>query len=309
MNATELSFGIVILLQFSIGVSVNLFLLLFYIHMVSTTHKLSSSDLILAHLALANTITLLSRGIPETMSAWGMRNFLNDVGCKILIYFYRVARGLSICTVCLLSVFQAITISPSTFRWSGVKAKLPKFILPSCVLSWILNMLIDFDILMYTSGPQNSSSARIILDLKYCSRVSVSAETTLVIAVVPSLRDLFFVGLMSVASGYMVFVLQRHHRQVQHLHGPSHSPRMMPEVRAAKRVIALATLYVLLYGRQSLMLSALLSIKEKSPLLVNSHLVFILTFSVISPFLIIHSDRRMRAFWKRESPVPNVDPF
>uniref|UniRef100_F7APA9 Vomeronasal type-1 receptor n=1 Tax=Ornithorhynchus anatinus TaxID=9258 RepID=F7APA9_ORNAN len=302
MNATEISFGIMFLLQISIGVSVNVFLLLFYSRMASIRSKFSSTDLILGHLVLANSIILITNGIPEIMTAWGLRNFLGNVGCKILIYLYRVARGLAICTTCLLSIFQAITISPSTSRWAGVKAKLPNCIIPSCVLFWILNLIIDFETLMNIMGPQNSNSSfRIMLDLKYCSKVSTSAETTLIISTVLSLRDLLFVGLMGAASGYMMLVLHRHHRQVQHLHGPGHSPRAMPEVRAAKKVIALVTLYVLLFGRQSIMLSIILNMKEKSPLLVNCHIVLGFTFSAFSPFLMIHGDRRMRIIQKRES--------
>uniref|UniRef100_F6YEB3 Vomeronasal type-1 receptor n=1 Tax=Ornithorhynchus anatinus TaxID=9258 RepID=F6YEB3_ORNAN len=240
MNAIEFSFGIVFLLQISLGIIVNVFLLLYYTHMISSSpRRFSSSDLILIHLALSNTIILLTFGIPETMAAWGQRNFLNDVGCKILNYLYRVARGLAICITCLLSVFQAITISPGTSPWARVKTKLSQCILPSCVLSWILNMLIEIDALINMIGPQNISHVQVILDLKYCSKVSLGAEFDFVVVVLISLRDLFFVGLMSVASGYMVLVLFRHHKRVQHLHGPSNAHRDMPEVRAAKRVITL----------------------------------------------------------------------
>uniref|UniRef100_F6PW67 Vomeronasal type-1 receptor n=1 Tax=Ornithorhynchus anatinus TaxID=9258 RepID=F6PW67_ORNAN len=307
MDATELSFGIMNVLQLSSGISVNVFLLLFYIHMASTSHRPSSSEMIPTQLALANIIILLSRGIPVTASAWGLRNFLDDVGCKILMYLYRMSRGLTICTTCLQIVFQAVTIIPGTSWWAEVKAKLPKCIIPLCILSWVLNMLIGIDILIYVTGPQNSSSVRITLDLTYCSKVSSSAAINLVIAVVLPPWDLSFVGLMSVASGYMVFVLHRHHRQVRHLHEPGRSPRVLPEVRAAKRVIALVTLYILLYGRQSIMLSVILNIQKKSPLLVSSHLLMAFAFAVISPFLMIHSDRRMRTFWKREHPFSNSD--
>uniref|UniRef100_F7CE51 Vomeronasal type-1 receptor n=1 Tax=Ornithorhynchus anatinus TaxID=9258 RepID=F7CE51_ORNAN len=295
MEPSEISLVIVILLQIRIGISVNGFLLLFYIHMVSANHKLSSSDMIHAHLVLANTIILLTYGIPDTMSTWGLKNFL-------------VARGLSICTTCLLSVFQAVTISPSTFRWARLKIQLPKCILPLCIHFWILGFLIDVSTPMYVRGPQNSTTAPVIYDLKYCSVASLSAETALAIAVVLCLRDLFFMTLMIGVSGYMVFVLHRHHQRVQNLHGPNHSSKVMPEVRAAKRVIALVALYVLLYGRQSIMFSILLNRKENSPLLVKSHMVWSPTFSAISPFLVIHSDRRIRTLWKKQFPVPSMDP-
>uniref|UniRef100_F6QLS7 Vomeronasal type-1 receptor n=1 Tax=Ornithorhynchus anatinus TaxID=9258 RepID=F6QLS7_ORNAN len=263
MNSTELSFGLLILFQFRLGLSLNIFLLLFPIFVVSTSHKPSSSNLILTHLASANTIILLTSGVLETLSAWGLRNFLDDVGCKILIYLYRVARGLCICTTCLLNVFQAITISPSNSWGARIKAKLPKCILPSCALSWVINLLIELNAPLYMRRPQSSSgNVQTILDLKYCIKVIESAEITLAITVMLSFRDLFFVGLMSTASSYMVFVLHRHHQHIQHLHGPGCSPRAMPEVRAAKKVITLVTLYVLLYGRQTIMLSILVNLKE-----------------------------------------------
>ncbi|NP_001240360.2 vomeronasal 1 receptor ornAnaV1R3039 [Ornithorhynchus anatinus] len=273
MDAMEISFGTIMLLQISIGVLVNAFLLLFYTHMVSTSHRLSYSDLILAHLALANSLALLSREIPDTLHIWGLINFLDDLGCKTLVYLYRVSCGLSICTTCLLSIFQAVTISPSTSRWAGLKAKLPKCVIFSCLLSWVINLLFYFYILKYVTGPRNSSCNQIVMDLKYCIKVTAEQETKLAIAVVLPLRDLFFMGFMSKASGYMVFVLHRHHWQVRHLHGPVSSLRVMPEVQAAKRVIALVTLYVLLYGRQAVMLSVIINMKEKSPLLVRVHLL------------------------------------
>ncbi|XP_038601640.1 olfactory receptor class A-like protein 1 [Tachyglossus aculeatus] len=308
MDACELAYGTFFLLQIITGVSGNVFLLLVYTHEVSTAHQLNPPDLILAHLALANTMALLSRGIPDILSAWGLRNFLDDFGCKILLYIYRVARGLAICTTCLLSVFQAIIIRPGTSWWSGVKAQLPKCILPSCIFSWSLNLLFDITAPMFVIGLSNSTSINRAILLKYCSSISISAGTILVNAVVLSLRDLFFVGLMSVASVYMVLVLYRHHRQVRHLHGPDRSLRVMPEARAAKRVIAQVTLYILFYGRDTITLSVLLNMKENSPLVLISNNIMAFTFSTVSPFLIILSSRRMKVFWKRDSHSPTWHP-
>nr|NP_001240425.1 vomeronasal 1 receptor ornAnaV1R3104 [Ornithorhynchus anatinus] len=308
MDASELVYGTVFLLQIAFGVSGNVFLLLFYTRVISPRHQLNPPDLILAHLALTNTMALLSRGIPDILSAWGVRNFLDDIGCKILLCLYRVARGLAICTTCLLSLFQAVTISPSTSQWAGIKTQLPKYILPFCLFSWIFNLLIDMFAPILVTGPQNHTSINRVILLKYCSSISVSAVTNVVSAVVLSLRDLFFIGHMSAASSYMVFVLHKHHRQVCHLHGPSRSLRMMPEVQAAKRVIALVTFYVLLYGRDTITLSLLFNMKKISPLILNSNNIMSFTFSAVSPFLMILSDRRVRVLWKKDSHIPNGDP-
>ncbi|NP_001240558.1 vomeronasal 1 receptor ornAnaV1R3237 [Ornithorhynchus anatinus] len=308
MDASELAFGNLFLLQIVFGVSGNVFLLLVYANVVSTTQQLNPRDLILAHLALANTMALLSRGIPDILSAWGLNNFLDDVGCKILLYIYRVARGLVICTTCLLSVFQAVTISPGTTQWAGVKIQFPKCILPSCLFFWVLNLLFDLTTPMGIMGPSNSTSINRVIFLKYCSSFKTSAVSTLVFAVVLSLRDVFFVGLMSTASGYMIFVLHRHHRQVRQLHRAGCSRKAMPEVRAAKRIITLVTLYVLFYGQNTITLSFLLNMKINSFLIINSNNIMSLMFSAVSPFLMILSDKRVRMFWKRDSHIPNWDP-
>ncbi|XP_028909565.1 olfactory receptor class A-like protein 1 [Ornithorhynchus anatinus] len=307
MGDARLSFGIVMLLQTGTGLSVNAFLLLFYARVFSTSHRLSSSDLIQAQLPLANIIILLTGAVPDTLSFWELRIFLDDVLCKLTMYLYRVARGLAICTVCLLSVFQAITISPSTARWARYKAKLPRCFLPASIFSWVLNLLINGGTPMCTTGPANTTFHS-TYDLKYCTLAPVSTAFMLVNTILYSASDLSLVGLMSLASGYMVLVLHRHHRRVRHLHGPDRSPGAMPEVRAAKRVVALATLFVLLYGRQSVMLSILLNVKGYSVSLLKSHLILSFAFSVFSPFLMICSDQRVRSFWKRESIISNLDP-
>ncbi|NP_001240366.1 vomeronasal 1 receptor ornAnaV1R3045 [Ornithorhynchus anatinus] len=307
MDSTEIIFGILILLEISFGVLGNVFLLLGFIFLVSANKKIKSSDLILAHLAVANTMTLLSKGIPDILSAWGMRNFLGDIGCKTLLYLYRLSRGLAICTTCLLSIFQAVTVSPSTSQWAGLKAKLPKSITPTCLLSWILNLLVDVTAPILVTGPQNSTSRQTVNILKYCSSTSIRAITTLVNAIVLSFRDLFLVGLMSGSSGYMVLLLHRHHRQVHHLHGSGHSSREMPEVRAVRCVLALVTLYILLYVRETITLSVLINIRSNLPLLLNTHMILTFTFSAISPFLMILSNRRMRNFRKKNLPVCDTD--
>ncbi|XP_013377235.1 PREDICTED: vomeronasal type-1 receptor 4-like [Chinchilla lanigera] len=59
-------------------------------------------QVILIHLVVTNILMLVSQGIPRTIADFGIRNFLDDTGCKIVCYLHRVARGLSICTSSLL---------------------------------------------------------------------------------------------------------------------------------------------------------------------------------------------------------------
>ncbi|NP_001240505.2 vomeronasal 1 receptor ornAnaV1R3184 [Ornithorhynchus anatinus] len=299
MNVTENVSEIFILLQLSTGISGNVFLLLLTIHTVSTSHWSNSSDLIYAHLFLTNNLILLTRNIPGIVFILGLWNFLDGAGCKLLIYVHRVARNLAICTICLLSVFQAITISPSTSQWAGIKTKVPKCIIPCFLSFWALSLLIDVSAPIFIIGPQNSTRDQYTFILKHCSLIN-SAETLLINTCVISFRDLIFMGLMGTASGYLVFVLHRHHRWVRHFHGSGCSPRAIPEMQVAKCVIVLMALYLLLYGLETFMLTAFLNMRNKS-LRVTTNIDLSIPFSVISLFLVIHSNRRMRTCGKRKS--------
>jgi vomeronasal1 receptor len=81
-------------------------------------------DVILIHLAFSNSIIICSIGVRDIATNLYFLNFLGGVGCKIVVYLGRVAGGLSICTTCLLSVVQAVTISPRTTLWRSSNHRL-----------------------------------------------------------------------------------------------------------------------------------------------------------------------------------------
>ncbi|KAF5929487.1 hypothetical protein HPG69_007239, partial [Diceros bicornis minor] len=58
----------------------NSSLLCLYNFTLLTGYKLRSTDQILNQLVLANNLALFSRGIPQTMAAFGLKYFLDDVG-------------------------------------------------------------------------------------------------------------------------------------------------------------------------------------------------------------------------------------
>ncbi|OWK16364.1 hypothetical protein Celaphus_00004821, partial [Cervus elaphus hippelaphus] len=97
--------------QIVIGILGNFSLLCSYIVLHFMGYSLRSTDLILKHLIVANSL-VLCKGVPQTMAVFGWKHIHNDFGCKLLFLLHRVGRGVSISSICLWSVFQAITISP-----------------------------------------------------------------------------------------------------------------------------------------------------------------------------------------------------
>ncbi|VTJ71342.1 Hypothetical predicted protein, partial [Marmota monax] len=238
MAASDVALGIIFLSQTVVGALGNSSLLLHYMVHYLMGFKVRHTDLILQHLIVANLLALLCRGVPQTVAAFGVKGFLNDVGCKLLFYLHRVGRGVSIGSTCLLSVFQAIKISPEDSSCSELKVKAPKYIGFSIYLSWILYLLINIIIILSMTGKKNNNNATNLRDLGYC--ISVDSEIILqsLYAALLTFPDVLCVGLMLWASSSMVLILHMHQRRMQHVHKSS-SPRSSPESRATKTILLL----------------------------------------------------------------------
>nr|XP_048284090.1 LOW QUALITY PROTEIN: vomeronasal type-1 receptor 4-like [Myodes glareolus] len=245
--------------------------------------------LILIHLAFTNIIILLANGLPNTMAAFGLRNFLDDIQCKILVYLSRVARGVSICTSSFLTVVQAIIISPRASGWKRLRPKSAWHILPFFSFFWILNALIGMNLIhSITSTSLNISQFK--SEDGYCYFMLESWQTKWIVLPFMVLRDAVFQGAMGGASGYMVLLLHKHHQHVLYLQNSKLLYRTPRELRAAQSVLLLMLCFVFFYWADcafSLFLS--LSLAEKS-LTANVQKFLALGYATFSSFVLIHRD-------------------
>ncbi|ELW65877.1 Vomeronasal type-1 receptor 3 [Tupaia chinensis] len=106
--------GTIFLLLPGLGMVGNLYVFVNYVWTFFLNAEKKPIHIILIHLTFTYIIMILTKGMPQVMVAFGVKNFLHDTGCKMVIFLGRVARGLSISTYSLLTVVQAITISPRT---------------------------------------------------------------------------------------------------------------------------------------------------------------------------------------------------
>ncbi|XP_021511776.1 vomeronasal type-1 receptor 4-like [Meriones unguiculatus] len=252
--------------------------------------------LILIHLAFTNIILLLAKGLRKTIVAFGLKNFLDDIGCKILIYLERVARGLSICTSSLLAVVQAIIISPRASGWRRLRPKSAWHILPFFSVFWILNALISMNLI-----PSIKSTSLNISQFKndhnYCYFMPESQKIKRIVLPIMVLRDAVFQGAMGGASGYMVFLLHKHHQHVLYLHNSKLLYRTPPELRAAQSVLLLMFCFVFFYWTDcafSLFLS--LSLGDYS-LMINIHEFLTFGYAIFSPLVLIHREGLLAECW------------
>ncbi|XP_028910467.1 vomeronasal type-1 receptor 4-like [Ornithorhynchus anatinus] len=304
MLLSELILIFVLLTQAWMGLLGNSVLLVVYSRIfISQPNRRKPTDLIFTHLSTINVVTMLIHGATVLIFATGIENKLEDVGCHIISYFRRVTRGLSICTTCLLSVFQAIT---------RLKPQATGCITPSLVFFWILHLSMYMNILTATIPTYNVTGTVNRLNIKYCSDMFLQKYlTNMAFVVVITLRDVVFVLLMTWASGDMVLVLYQHHIQVRHIHSTNLSPRSSPETRATCTILLLVTCFVFFYSSNCIIILSLTFLEYKDIRLTDAMTVLGACYPALCPWVLISSDPRVpkpHCILKKErSPSPPLD--
>nr|XP_020139117.1 vomeronasal type-1 receptor 1-like [Microcebus murinus] len=293
MISIEAAMGMIILIQTGTGIVGNSLLLGLYICSLFRRHKLRPLEQIVNHLALANTLILFCGGIPQTMAAFGLQYFLDDVGCKLVFYCHRVAWGNSLSTTCLLGGFQALSINPTNARWIALKFKSPKYINSPCIISWIFHLLINIIVPMRITGQKNSRNITMKSNFRYCFRLfmDVIAESTW--SVIFSFIDVICLGIMIWASGFMIFFLHRHKQQARYIHSTRQSSQMSPETRATKSILMLVSTFVLFYSFASALETCHYLFDDLHSRLVETGAFITSSFPTLSPFLLLKSDTHL----------------
>nr|XP_044989230.1 vomeronasal type-1 receptor 4-like [Jaculus jaculus] len=295
MSPINLTMGIMFLSQTALGVLGNCACLGYFILTDFSGRRVKPTDLIVKHLTWANFMVLVFKGIPQTMAAFGMSYFLDDILCKLIFYFHRVARGVSLGSTSLLSVFQVITISPSNSKWGQLKFRAPKVIGSSLGLCWALQLLINAGIPTIVTdilGTKNSTGFR---DVVYCAIVHIPTLTRIFYSILFSSIDVLCLGIMMWSSGSMVLMLTKHSQRVQHIHS-SLSPRSSPETRATQSILALVSSFVLLY-----MISAILGLcyplfDVTAKWVFNASVAMSACFPAFCPFLLLSQYTKVSNF-------------
>ncbi|KAM9799466.1 olfactory receptor class A-like protein 1 [Syngnathus typhle] len=281
--------GVSFLLQTGMGILGNTVVLLAYATILYSERKLLPVDMILCHLAFANLLLLLTRCVPQTMTVFGLVDLLDNAGCKVVIYGYRIGRALSVCITCMLSVFQAVTIAPAGPHLSRLKPALPTLVLPTFAGLWLLNMAICIAAPFFSMAPRNGTVPAFTLNLGFCHVDFRDSLSYVINGVAVSGRDFAFVALMLGSSGYILLLLHRHRRQVRGIRR-SHPA----ETRAGKTVITLVVLYVFFFGIDNVIWIYMLTEAKVSPVVADMRVFFSSCYAFLSPYFIIFSNKKVK---------------
>ncbi|KAG8520553.1 Vomeronasal type-1 receptor 4 [Galemys pyrenaicus] len=232
----------VFLLQEVVGTLANAVLFLHHVPVLCGPRKTPPST-VLPHLAVANVLVLLCIGTPHLLAAWVSRTPLSSLGCKVVIFLQRTARGTTLCSTCLLSTSQRLTLSPGRLGWTVLRGGLPRVLGPSCCTCWLLSALISVYIPFFVTGPGSPSNVSTPQGRWFCSSSGVS-HAGVILYFVP---DAIFLSLMGWASVSMALLLRRHQHRVRHLHTPRPGQGCTPETRATRTVLRLTVTFVGFY--------------------------------------------------------------
>ncbi|XP_027289972.1 vomeronasal type-1 receptor 4-like [Cricetulus griseus] len=286
MKSGDLAIGIFFLSQTALGILGNLALLCCFLMSTFSVNRVRPTDVIVKHLTWANIVVLLCKGIPNTMAAFDQTYSLDIISCKLLFYFHRVARGVSIGCTSLLSVFQAITISPHTSKWAQLKVRPHRIIGPSLGLCWAFYLFLNIVIIEGVTNMRNKGNLTEFRDFLYCLIIKLPKQTSIVLAILLVASDVMCLGLMIWASGSMVLILFKHKQRVQHIHR-SLSSKSFPETKATQSILILVSSFVVLYVTSATLTMYFPFQDGGGTWVANANVAMSASFPAVCPFLLI----------------------
>ncbi|KAM5298411.1 putative vomeronasal receptor-like protein 4 [Ctenodactylus gundi] len=260
------------------------------LHRLRRGTEKKSIHLILMQVAFSNILMLLSKGVPKTTNDFVIINFLGDIGCKVF-YLERVARGLTICSTALLTVVQAITMSPRHSWWRRFKPASAWHILPWLLFFWMLNSLISMNLLHFV-WTRRTNTSEIVKSENYCYLLPSVQKMNWIFLSLMVIRDVTFQGAMCGASGYIVCLLHKHHQHVLHLQKYKVLCRIPPEIKAAHNVLSLMLCFLFFYLADCIMSLYLMQFLRKIHFTIILQEFLTVGFAIVSPFVMIHRERR-----------------
>ena len=241
----EVALQLLLLCQFGVGTLANVFLLVHNFYPVLTGSKQRPRQVILSHMAVANALTLFLTIFPNNMSAFASKTPPTDLKCKLEFFIRLVARSTNLCSTCVLSIHQFVTLFPVS-RGKGkliLRASIQNLASYSCYSCWFFSVLSNIHIPIRVTGPQ-------ITDNNTDSKSNLFCSTSGFIVGIVFLQfshDATFMSIMVWTSVSMVLLLHRHHQRMRHILTPNQDARGQAESRATQTILMLVVTFVSFY--------------------------------------------------------------
>ncbi|EAW54762.1 hCG1817096, isoform CRA_b, partial [Homo sapiens] len=200
----------------------------------------------------------------EINSVFESLYFQNDFKCKVFSYLNNIIRCFSSCTTCLLSVLQAIIISPSSF--------------------WLV-FFFSSNLILYTIASSSVTLSNLLHISKYCSlfyhqkTVSYSVITQRCFA-------------------YKDNAAFKHQMKFWYFHSTSLFPRPSPEKSATQTILLLVSIFVVIYWVDFIILFTSTLLWAYDPVVLGVQRLVGNVYATVSPFVLLRSDKKIISVMK-----------
>lgn len=297
MQSVEFVRGILYLSLTVVGAPGNICLILAYLILLYQENRLLPADVIILHLSCVNLLVVVVRCLLEFLASFHLAIIFGDVGCKSVIFVYRTSRSLSIWLTFILSAYQCLCIAPPGSQWTTLRIVFASYLFYVFFFLWLLTTSMSSAAILFSFGTQNDTNLiNHSVNVQFCfvhfpSKMSRDANGAAQVG-----RDVVPMALMTLASLIILAFLYKNSQQVKGLRSRDGGSGRA-ERRAAKAVVTLVTLYVLLYGVDNGLWVYTLTVREtmRSSLISDLRVFFSSLYAALSPIVIIISNRKVNS--------------
>ncbi|XP_005084165.1 vomeronasal type-1 receptor 1-like [Mesocricetus auratus] len=283
----EVTLQALLLCQAGIGTLANILLLVHNSSPVVPGSRVRPVQVIVTHVAVANALILLITAFPNKVMFFVPRKPKSNLKCKIEYFIRQVARSTNMCSTCVLSTYQFLTLVPCPCGRVMLRGRAPSILSYSCYSCWFFSVLNNVYIPLKVSGSQSTANGTD--NSKWvCSTPGFSVG----MVILPFAHHSVFISIMVWTSVSMVLLLHRHKKRVQHLHTPNQDQRIHPETRAVHTILMLVVTFVSFYALGSICNLFHISFVGSPLWLRHVGEVLIAGFPTVSPLLLIFRDRK-----------------
>lgn len=281
-----------------IGVPGNIVVIVAFVLVIHQESWLLAADVIVLHLACANLLVVLVRCLLEMLASFKLVDVFGDAGCRGVIFVYRTSRALSIWLTFLLSAYQCLSIAPPGSKWASARVLVAQNLPVVFLFLWVLQTSMSVGAILFAVSAKNATSpATSAVNVEVCYVNFPSDTIKEVYGAVQVSRDVVPMTLMTLTSFVILVLLYKHSQHLKGLKGAGHASGggSGAEQRAAKVVVALVTMYVVLYGVDNGLWVYTLTVRQtmSSSLVSDLRVFFASLYAALSPLVIIASNRKV----------------
>ncbi|XP_051780785.1 olfactory receptor class A-like protein 1 [Erpetoichthys calabaricus] len=279
-----------------ISIPSNMAICYAFLHTLLIEGKLMTADVILCHLSFANLVVTLTRGIPQTLTAFGYKNLFDDLGCKFIVLCFRTFRGLSISLTCLLSAYQAVVISPATSKMAVLKTVISQYLVPLVVFLYKFCCVTSvYPILHAVSKVVNNTIPLYTFNLEFCIIPYPDYTAFMAAGLSNFFRDLIFILGMTIMSGYILVLLYQHSKKVKNIRSSDRGQSgARAETKASRAVVTLVVLYVIFFGVDNVIWLYSLGVLRVAPIFTDFRVFFYTLYSSVCPIVVIITNPKVK---------------